>query len=195
VNAEEIPTDARSLDEAAHPTTFRLHALAKHHGIYLIGGTRVPLGIRSPPVFPRARAAAATAAVARSPHPATARSHHPGNGAPTKGAVLDDGTGRCGALQRDCHPAHSRTCSHNLHTHLRMGWLPGSYPERDGDKVFNTCVAFDREGSILAKHRKVHLFDINVPGGIRFKESDTLSAGNTLTVIGAVGSVWGAVPV
>lgn len=26
----------------------------------------------------------------------------------------------------------------------------------------------------------MHLFDINVPGGICFKESDTLTAGNTL---------------
>ena len=29
--------------------------------------------------------------------------------------------------------------------------------------------------------RKVHLFDIDVPGGIRFKESDTLSAGDAFT--------------
>jgi predicted amidohydrolase len=29
---------------------------------------------------------------------------------------------------------------------------------------------------------QVHLFDIDIPGGIRFKESETLSAGRRLTV-------------
>ena len=31
------------------------------------------------------------------------------------------------------------------------------------------------------QHRKVHLFDIDVKGGQRFKESDTLSAGDSMT--------------
>ena len=37
-------------------------------------------------------------------------------------------------------------------------------------------------GTVLAKHRKVHLFDIDIPGKIRFKESETLSAGDAITV-------------
>ena len=48
--------------------------------------------------------------------------------------------------------------------------------------MFNTSVIFNPEGEILAKHRKVHLFDIDVPGKITFKESDTLSAGDSITV-------------
>ena len=55
--------------------------------------------------------------------------------------------------------------------------------------MFNTCVAFDRDGSILVKHRKMHLFDIDIPGGIRFMESDVLSAGDSLSIIGACLSV------
>ena len=35
----------------------------------------------------------------------------------------------------------------------------------------------------LGKHRKMHLFDIDVKGKIYFKESDTLSAGNDFTII------------
>ena len=34
---------------------------------------------------------------------------------------------------------------------------------------------------MIAKHRKVHLFDIDVPGKIRFQESETLTAGSQLT--------------
>eukprot|EP00616_Rhizochromulina_sp_CCMP1243_P016446 CAMPEP_0118962986 /NCGR_PEP_ID=MMETSP1173-20130426/1100_1 /TAXON_ID=1034831 /ORGANISM="Rhizochromulina marina cf, Strain CCMP1243" /LENGTH=347 /DNA_ID=CAMNT_0006911297 /DNA_START=15 /DNA_END=1058 /DNA_ORIENTATION=- len=62
-------------------------------------------------------------------------------------------------------------------------WLiGGSIPERDGDKVYNTCLVFDPEGRIVAKHRKVHLFDIDLPGKITFRESDILHAGDQATV-------------
>ena len=37
------------------------------------------------------------------------------------------------------------------------------------------------DGMIVGKHRKVHLFDIDVPGGITFIESETLSAGDGAT--------------
>ena len=59
----------------------------------------------------------------------------------------------------------------------------GSMPEVDDNRrVFNTAYVFDREGRQIAKHRKAHLFDINVQGGQYFKESDTLSPGNQITV-------------
>lgn len=61
-------------------------------------------------------------------------------------------------------------------------WLVGgSVPEKDGDKIYNTCLVFDPQGTIVAKHRKVHLFDIDVPGGITFFESETLSPGETIS--------------
>lgn len=58
----------------------------------------------------------------------------------------------------------------------------GSIPEKDSGNVYNTSVIFSPEGEILGKHRKVHLFDIDVPNKITFKESDTLSAGNSVTI-------------
>ncbi|KAI8874500.1 carbon-nitrogen hydrolase, partial [Backusella circina FSU 941] len=57
-----------------------------------------------------------------------------------------------------------------------------SIPERDpSGKIFNTLTAYDPSGKMIAKHRKVHLFDIDVPGKIKFKESDTLTGGDWLT--------------
>lgn len=57
----------------------------------------------------------------------------------------------------------------------------GSIPERNGDKLYNTCFVLDREGRQIACHRKVHLFDVDIPG-MRFKESDNFNAGNEITV-------------
>ena len=59
----------------------------------------------------------------------------------------------------------------------------GSVPEREGDAIYNTCYLFSPQGEELARHRKVHLFDIDVPGGQRFMESDTLTAGDQITVV------------
>lgn len=70
-----------------------------------------------------------------------------------------------------------------LASKLNIFLVGGSIPEKDADgKVFNTSVSFSPEGEIVAKHRKVHLFDIDVPGKITFKESDTLSAGASVTL-------------
>ncbi|WP_274952808.1 carbon-nitrogen hydrolase family protein [Angelakisella massiliensis] len=58
----------------------------------------------------------------------------------------------------------------------------GSVPERDeAGKIYNTAYVFDREGRQIAKHRKMHLFDIDVSGGQSFRESDTLTPGNSVT--------------
>lgn len=61
--------------------------------------------------------------------------------------------------------------------------IGGSIPERDSGKLYNTSTSFGPDGAMLAKHRKVHLFDINVPGKIRFQESEVLSPGSQLTMI------------
>lgn len=60
----------------------------------------------------------------------------------------------------------------------------GTIPELgENDRIFNTCTVWGPNGDLLAKHRKMHLFDIDVKGGMRFKESETLSAGNDFTTI------------
>lgn len=58
----------------------------------------------------------------------------------------------------------------------------GSMPERDSSgHIYNTAYVFDREGRQIAKHRKMHLFDINVEGGQHFQESAVLTAGDKVT--------------
>jgi omega-amidase len=65
--------------------------------------------------------------------------------------------------------------------------IGGSIPEREkaDGRLYNTCLIYGPDGSLLARHRKVHLFDIDIPGRICFKESETLSAGDSFTVFDA----------
>ncbi|XP_076908809.1 omega-amidase, chloroplastic-like [Bidens hawaiensis] len=65
---------------------------------------------------------------------------------------------------------------------LKITIVGGSIPERCGDKLYNTSV-FGTDGKVKAKHRKIHLFDINIPGKIIFEESRTLTAGETPTIV------------
>jgi omega-amidase len=61
----------------------------------------------------------------------------------------------------------------------------GSIPELDTKtgKYYNTSLTFSPTGALLATHRKVHLFDIDIPGKITFKESEVLSPGNKVTIL------------
>ncbi len=60
--------------------------------------------------------------------------------------------------------------------------IGGTIPELDDDLVYNTSYVFNRNGEKIGKHRKMHLFDIDIEGGQSFKESDVLSAGSNVTV-------------
>jgi len=64
----------------------------------------------------------------------------------------------------------------------------GSVPEHDEyNNVYNTSFIFDKNGSLLGRHRKMHLFDVEIKGGTVFKESSTLSAGQEMTVVQTTG--------
>lgn len=63
--------------------------------------------------------------------------------------------------------------------------LGGSIPEYSPltKKYHNTSLLFSPQGELLATHRKVHLFDIDIPGKITFRESEVLSPGNKVTIV------------
>ena len=63
--------------------------------------------------------------------------------------------------------------------------LLGGFPERIGGvtgRLGNTSVLLDPEGRLRARYRKVHLFDVEIPGGHRFRESDSIVAGDAPVV-------------
>ncbi len=60
--------------------------------------------------------------------------------------------------------------------------VAGSLPEICDDCMYNTSYVYDAQGKQIARHRKMHLFDIQLKDGQQFKESKTMSAGNEVTV-------------
>ena len=76
---------------------------------------------------------------------------------------------------------------------LRVTLLLGSLPERvAGDtRVRNTSVLLGPDGATLAVYRKIHLFDIDLPGMEHLKESKAVLPGEEIvvasTAIGPVG--------
>jgi omega-amidase len=67
--------------------------------------------------------------------------------------------------------------------------IGGSISERDGDRIYNTSYSFNSKGERIGKYRKAHLFDIDIPGRMTFKESDVLSPGQGFTVLDTEGSL------
>lgn len=47
----------------------------------------------------------------------------------------------------------------NLAKYHGLYLVAGSIPELNGGKVYNTSYFFDRNGQVLGKHQKMHLFD------------------------------------
>jgi len=61
----------------------------------------------------------------------------------------------------------------------------GSFYETSSEKVFNTTVAFDNQGKMIATYRKIHLFDVTIPNGKNYLESDTVLPGKDIVTYNA----------
>ncbi|MCC0686518.1 MULTISPECIES: carbon-nitrogen hydrolase family protein [unclassified Clostridioides] len=81
------------------------------------------------------------------------------------------------------YPGETTTILSKLAKKHGIYLVSGSIPELEDRKIYNTCYVFDKNGTLIGKHRKMHLFDIEVTGKVSFKEADTLTAGNDVTVI------------
>ena len=71
--------------------------------------------------------------------------------------------------------------------------LAGSHAEASGDpaRPFNTAVLFNRTGEVVARYRKLHLFDVAVDDGPSDHESARVTAGDRAVVVDVDGSGLG----
>ncbi|KAK3359166.1 putative nitrilase [Lasiosphaeria hispida] len=86
------------------------------------------------------------------------------------------------SLSPSFHALSAMARDNNIY--LIGGSIPELATDADGAKTYyNTSLTFSPQGALLATHRKVHLFDISIPGKITFRESDVLSPGSAVTIV------------
>lgn len=67
---------------------------------------------------------------------------------------------------------------------LRVHLLIGSVAERcDDTRCYNTSLLYGPNGALLARYRKIHLFDIDIPGGPAFRESAHIAPGDEVVAV------------
>ena len=66
-------------------------------------------------------------------------------------------------------------------------WIVGGgTPERvpgDPRRSYNTALVVDPRGELAARYRKIHLFDVDIPGGAVLRESDSTARGSEPVVV------------
>jgi nitrilase len=74
---------------------------------------------------------------------------------------------------------------HGVFLHL------GSLMELRGVERFNTSVVFDRAGDEVARYSKIHLFDVELPDGTLYYESEAISPGRDIVTFECEGLTFG----
>ena len=85
-----------------------------------------------------------------------------------------DGTGPVASTLRDLASKHG--------IWIVGGGTPEIVPG-DIRRTYNTALVVDPSGNIAARYRKIHLFDVDIPGGAVLRESDATAPGAALVVV------------
>jgi predicted amidohydrolase len=69
----------------------------------------------------------------------------------------------------------------------------GSFHEigPDSDRTYNTSLIFGRDGTLAATYRKIHLYDVEIPGRVSYQESRTVAPGSELITASIDGVPFG----
>jgi predicted amidohydrolase len=59
----------------------------------------------------------------------------------------------------------------------------GSVAVTEGDRIANRAILIDAEGEVVATYDKIHLFDVDLPNGERWRESATYAGGNEAPLV------------
>lgn len=68
----------------------------------------------------------------------------------------------------------------------------GSVPLRRHDKIFNSSIVLTADGAVHDNYQKIHLFDVDVQGEKRVRESDTFAHGTEPCVFTVKGWTFGS---
>ncbi|MBL4603989.1 MAG: carbon-nitrogen hydrolase family protein [Emcibacteraceae bacterium] len=91
------------------------------------------------------------------------------------------GTTETATAEAECFPdGQSYNFLSSIAKELGIYLHAGSIIEKFDGKIYNSTVVFDPLGSEVARYRKIHLFDIETPDGVIYKESDTYDRGDQI---------------
>jgi predicted amidohydrolase len=65
---------------------------------------------------------------------------------------------------------------------LNIWLLAGSFAVKTSSKLSNRSILFSPDGKIAAQYDKIHLFDIDLPGGEKYRESDVIQSGDKISI-------------
>jgi deaminated glutathione amidase len=76
---------------------------------------------------------------------------------------------------------------------LGMWVLAGSFHEvgPDADHTYNTSLLVDRSGGLAAVYRKIHLYDVEIPGRVSYRESASVATGTDVVTVDVEGVRFG----
>src|SRR5262245_37715190 len=85
-------------------------------------------------------------------------------------------------VQAEPVPGPTSEAMSKLAARLKITLVAGTMCEASGTpgKGFNTSLVFNAEGRQIARYRKMHLFDVDVPGQVVFAESRWILPGEEL---------------
>ncbi|MFQ5783754.1 MAG: carbon-nitrogen hydrolase family protein [Alphaproteobacteria bacterium] len=80
------------------------------------------------------------------------------------------------------HPtlARFRELAREVGAWLLVGSLPARAP--DG-RIANCSILLDSDGAVIASYDKIHMFDVDLPTGERFRESDDFQSGSEARLV------------
>ena len=58
-------------------------------------------------------------------------------------------------------------------------------------RTYNTSLVFDRAGALAAVYRKIHLYDVEIPGRVSYQESAAVAPGDKVVVVDIEGVRFG----
>ena len=83
-------------------------------------------------------------------------------------------------------PGPIRAMLNEMATSHRVWIIGGGIAERianDPKRTYNTAAVISPQGELVARYRKIHLFDVDIPGGAVLRESDATAAGDEVVMV------------
>jgi nitrilase len=95
----------------------------------------------------------------------------------------EDKKGAAEIFEKSTYLAELRNLAVKLGRYIHVG----SFLEKSEDGIYNSSAVFNPAGEVIARYRKIHLFDVEIPGGKTYLESAVISPG-TETVSFSIGA-------